>query len=142
MVLSRGFSDPFSDMRRLQSQVNQLFQSAAAPQAGSFPYVNVYANPDAITVTAELPGVSEGDLDLSVHRDTLSIRGERKDAGIEEAKGYHRRERRIGRFVRTLSLPYAVDPEQVEAEMKNGVLRLTLRRPESDKPKRIRVKAS
>ena len=142
MVLPRGFSDSLSDMRRLQSEVNQLFQSAAAPAAGSFPYVNVYANADAITVIAELPGVSQEDLDLSVHRDTLSIRGERKDAGADEAKGYHRRERRTGRFVRTLSLPYAVDPDRVEAEMKNGVLRLTLNRPESDKPKRIRVKTS
>ena len=142
MVLSRGYGNPWSDMRRLQSEINQLLQSAAAPAASSFPYVNVYASPDAITITAELPGVAEEDLDLMVHRDTLSIRGERKDAGADEAKGYHRRERRVGRFVRTLSLPYAVDPERVEAEMNNGVLRLTLNRPESDKPKRIRVKTS
>lgn len=141
MVFSRSFGDPVSEMRRLQSEFNRLFQTAPA-SGGGFPYVNVYANQDAVTITAELPGVSQDDLDITVHRDTLSIRGERRGVSADEPKGYHRRERRTGRFMRTMSLPFAVDPDNVEADMQNGMLRLTLRRPESDKPRRIQVKAS
>lgn len=135
-------SDPFSEMRRLQSEMNRLFQSATSRSDGGFPYLNVYANQDGITVTAELPGVSDDDLDITVHRDTLTIRGERPQTAGDEVKGFHRRERRTGRFVRTMALPFAVDPEQVQASMQNGVLRLTLNRPESDKPRRIQVNAS
>lgn len=141
MAVFTPFGDPFSEMRRLQSEVNRLFQTATSTGDGGFPYLNVYANQDAILVTAELPGVAEDDLDISVHRETLTIRGERKQTVGEEIKGYHRRERRTGRFVRTMSLPFAVDPDQVDAHMEHGILRLTLNRPESDKPKRIQITA-
>jgi len=111
---------------------------ATAPQG--FPAINVYAHQDGIVITAELPGVNEDDLDISVHRDTVTLRGERQDQ-ISEAGGYHRRERRSGLFERTFSLPFQVDPERVEAKLRNGILTLTLQRPEQDKPKRIRVSA-
>ena len=142
MVLSRSsLGDPFAQMRHLQSEMNRLFQSAAPNPQGGFPFLNVYASQDGIVVTAELPGVSEEDLEINVHRDTLTIRGERKLSAGDNVKGYHRRERATGRFVRTLSLPFPVDTEQVEADLQHGLLRLTLKRPESDKPRRITVQA-
>lgn len=141
MVVFRTSSDPFSEVRRLQSEVNRIFQQSASAGLGGFPYLNVHANQDAVTVTGELPGVSQEDLDVSVHKDTLTIRGERKGMSDEEADGYHRRERRTGRFVRTISLPFAVDPDHVDAEMRDGILHVMLKRPESDKPRRINVKS-
>src|SRR5919199_3071178 len=140
MVLNPFYgADPFREMRRLQDEVNRLFQTAAAPRAG-FPAINVYAHQDGVVLTAELPGVKEDDLDITVHRDTVTLRGERRDP-ISEAGGYHRRERRTGSFWRTFSLPFNVDPERVEATLRDGILTLTLHRPEQDKPKRIRVSA-
>ena len=57
----------------------------------------------------------------------------------EEAEAYHRRERRGGAFSRTIQLPFRVDPDRVEAQLENGVLRLSLQRPEEDKPRRIAI---
>src|SRR3954467_15068732 len=137
MIPSMFHASPFREARRLQEEMERLTRSATTPQG--FPAINVYAHHDGIVITAELPGVKEDDLDISVHRDTVTLRGERQDQ--TEAQGYHRRERRIGPFGRTFSLPFQVDPERVEATLQNGILTLTLQRPEQDKPKRIRVSA-
>jgi HSP20 family protein len=137
-----GRMDPFEDIRRLQDEMNRLFSASVTgrhgPAAG-FPPVNAYANEDGIALTAELPGVRARDLDISVFRDTLTLRGRREPEA--EAQAYHRRERLHGDFVRTISLPFRVDPERVEANMQDGLLRVSLHRPEEDKPKRIKVKA-
>ena len=132
-------ADPFRGMRRLQNELNRMAERSTAG-APEFPAVNAYANQDGVVITAELPGVKSEDLDVSVHRDAVTLSGERQ-TNTEEAKGYHRRERRQGRFVRTLSLPFMVDPNGVEAAMNNGLLRLKLPRAEEDKPRRINVKA-
>ena len=131
--------DPFREMRRIQNEMNRLFHSASSGWAGGFPAVNVYASRDGAVITAELPGVRDDDLDITVHRDTITLRGERKPQA-ESGSAYHRRERGVGAFVRTFSLPFQVDPDKVAAEMRDGVLRLTLGRHESDRPKRIAVR--
>src|SRR3954470_5577490 len=69
-----------------------------------------------------------------------NLRGERQDEP-EDARSYHRRERGRGSFGRTFGLPFQVDPDEVEAKLSDGVLILTLQRPEQDKPKRIRITA-
>ena len=142
MLTPRRYAgDLFSEMRRLQSEMDRLFQPATPISGAEFPLMNVYASQSGVAVTAELPGVSEDQLEITVHRDTVTLRGERPVAD-EKAKAFHRRERTGGKFVRTLSLPFSVDPERVEAEMRNGVLRLSLPRPESDKPKQVKIKTS
>lgn len=138
MVSSLFYGSPFRDLRRLQEEMDRLTRRAPTPQG--FPALNVYAHQDGIVITAELPGVKEDDLDITVHRDTVTLRGQRQDQP-EGAQGYHRRERRTGSFGRTFSLPFNVDPDRVEATLRDGILMLTLHRPEQDKPKRIRVSA-
>jgi HSP20 family protein len=140
-----GGADPFRELRRLQDEMARLagaFGPPAAPAAaaGGFPAVNVYAGRDGIAVVAELPGVQPGDLEVHAHRDTLTIRGTRRPAAGGDAQAYHRRERRSGAFTRTIQLPYRVDPERVEAQLEDGVLRLSLGRPEEDKPRRIEIR--
>jgi HSP20 family protein len=137
---SWGGSDPFGEMRRLQDEVNRLFSSYQFTPSAAFPAVNAYANEDGIALTAQLPGVSQDDLDISVFRDTLTLRG-RRQPEAKGRQGYHRRERGQGEFVRNISLPFSVDPDRVEATMQDGVLRISLHRPEQDKPKRIKVSA-
>jgi HSP20 family protein len=132
--------DPFRELRRLQDEMDRLtgaLAPAGGPAAG-FPAVNVYAGRDGIAVVAELPGVEPGDLEVHARQDTLTIAGTRRPAA-EDAQAYHRRERRGGAFSRTVQLPFRVDPDRVEAQLENGVLRLSLQRPEEDKPRRIAI---
>ena len=139
-----GGPDPSRELRRLQDEMDRLM-GALAPAArgagagaGGFPAVNVYAGPDGIAVVAELPGVEKDDLEVQAHQDTLTLRGARRPAA-EQPGAYHRRERRSGAFTRTVQLPYRVDPERIEARLENGVLRLSLPRPQEDKPRRIAI---
>ena len=138
--------DPFRELRRLHDEMGRLAGAlapaagpAAAAAAGGFPAVNVFAGRDGIAVVAELPGVEAGDLEVHAHQDTLTIRGARRPAA-EDSQAYHRRERRGGTFTRTVQLPYRVDPDRVEARLEDGVLRLSLGRPEQDKPRRIEIR--
>ena len=130
--------DPFRELRRLQGEMDRL-TGALAPAAVGFPAVNVYAGRDGgVAVVAELPGVEPGDLEVQAHGDTLTIAGTRRPAA-ERAEAYHRRERRAGAFARTIQLPFRVDPDRVEARLEDGVLRLSLQRPEEDRPRRITI---
>ena len=135
-----GAFDPFQEMRRLQDEVNRLFASAWPATAPDFPALNAYGGEDGLVLTAELPGVESGNLDVAVVQNTLTLRGRREPEAVD-ANAYHRRERPYGQFTRTITLPFRVDPERVEAELQHGVLRLTLRRAEEDKPRKIAVKA-
>lgn len=137
---SWGGSDPFSEMSRLQDEVNRLFSSYQFTPSAAFPAVNAYANEDGIALTAQLPGVSQDEVDISVFRDTLTLRGRRQPESADR-QAYHRRERGQGEFVRNIALPFSVDPDRVEATIQDGVLRISLHRPEQDKPKRIKVSA-
>jgi HSP20 family protein len=133
-----GGADPFRELRRLQEEMDRL-AGAFTPAAASFPAVNLYAGRDGIAISAELPGVAKDELEIHAHRDTLTLRGTRRPAAEDEA-AFHRRERRSGAFTRTIQLPFRVDPERIEARLENGVLQLSLQRPEEDKPRRIEVK--
>ena len=133
-------SDPLSEMRRLHDEMNRLFSSYQPAPSASFPTVNAFANEDGIALAAQLPGVQQDDLEISVFRDTLTLRG-RRQPGASERQAYHRRERGHGEFVRNISLPFRVDPDRVDATVQDGVLRISLHRPEQDKPKRIKVSA-
>ena len=86
MVTNMLYGGPFRDMRLLQEEINRLAQSAAAPRA-SFPAINIYAHQDGIVITAELPGVRNDDLDITVHRDTVTLRGERLDEPDDPDRG-------------------------------------------------------
>ena len=141
MLIPMNAGDPFREMRRLHREMDRLMSRPGTGIAGGFPATNVHAGRDGVAITAEVPGVSADDLEISVHRDTVTLKGERKPS-VEGAIAYHRRERGAGRFARTLTLPFAVHPERVEASLADGVLHLSRHRPESDKPRRIEVKAA
>jgi HSP20 family protein len=133
-----GSYNPLAEMRHLQDEVNRLFSSYEYAPSASFPPVTAYANEDGVAITAQLPGVKQENLGISVFRDTLTLRVKREPEATDE-KAYHRRERGHGEFVRNISLPFRVDPDRVEATMHNGVLRISLHRPDEDRPKRIKV---
>jgi HSP20 family protein len=137
-----GGADPFRELRRLQNEMDRVMGSLSAAgglaAAGAFPAVNVYAGQEGIAVVAELPGVEKDELEIHAHQDTLTLRGTRRPTA-ERNDAYHRRERRSGTFTRSIQLPYRIDPDRIEAHLDNGVLRLSLARPEGDKPRRIKI---
>ncbi|MFO1039186.1 MAG: Hsp20/alpha crystallin family protein [Geminicoccaceae bacterium] len=133
-----GAGDPFRELRRLQAEMDRLVGGYGQRQEAGYPPLNLYAGRDGIAVVAELPGVEAADLEVHAHKDTLTIKGTRK-AAAARPEAYHRRERVDGPFTRTIQLPFRVDPDKVEAQLDNGVLRLSLSRPEEEKPRRIQI---
>jgi len=97
------------------------------------PRVDVAEDEKAVTLTAELPGVDEKDIDVSLVDDQLTIRGEKRsehdEKKEEDGRTLHRVERSYGAFQRTLALPHKVDPEHISAQFKDGVLKITLPKP-------------
>ncbi len=139
--------DPFTELEHLQRQMDNLFKNFAGAEryprrVGVYPLVNISEDPDHIYVRAELPGVSPEDLDITIKDQQLVLRGERKIPTAEKNVNYHRRERESGFFRRVLRLPAQVDPAKVEAVSKDGVLTITLAKPEEVKPRQISVKSA
>lgn len=108
----------------------------------SYPAVNVYGNEERLLVTSEIPGLQLEDLNVSVHGRTLTLKGKRAVQEYSEEECPSCQERMSGEFVRSLGLPYEVDPAKVEAHYSRGVLTLKLPRTESTKPRKIDIKTA
>jgi len=106
---------------------------------GWSPAVDVFEKDDAVVVKAELPGVKNEDVDVSVTEDTLTIKGDRNpESGVKD-EDYDRREISYGSFYRSVALPSSVDTKNVEALYEDGILRVTLKRVGGAKQKRVNV---
>jgi len=139
----RNINSMSNEMNRMRHEMNKLFRQVSSPSfsaPGGYPAVNTWADKDKMIVTAELPGIVEKDLDISIEGNTLTISGERKAMELPEAAVYHRQERGCGKFTRVITLPYQIDSDKVSAEMKSGILEINLERAEADKPRKIIVK--
>jgi HSP20 family protein len=120
----------------LEPMISGLFDRVKSPA------IDVVEKDDAFVVTCDLPGVEMKDLEVNIANNVLTIKGEKKDSReVKDAKVY-RQESWFGSFQRTLSLPDIVDPDKIEAVMKDGVLKITLPKKEEVKPKQIAVKVS
>jgi HSP20 family protein len=139
--------DPFSELRNLQDDFNRIFSSAAqrfGAEEGLLggawaPGVDIYEDQNAIVLEADLPGLKPGDFNLSIENYKLTLTGERKFEREKKSDNWHRVERSYGRFTRTFSLPSTVNVEEVNAEYKDGVLRVTLPKREEVKARQIQV---
>lgn len=134
--------DPVREIDRLQREMNRLFEGTTSSGRRGYPAVNIWSNPEAAAVTAELPGYDPGDVDISIVGEMLTIKGRRQQPELNNGDHYHRRERAYGDFERSLRLPFAIDSNKVEANFKNGMLQILLPRAEEDKPKKIEIKTS
>jgi len=138
--------DPFPDVGELRRRMEEVFDrvgggSTGVARAGVHPPVNLYETGDSYVLTAELPGLRVEDIEISVERDRLTLRGERKIEHPQDAS-LHRVERRAGAFRRTVQLPVEVDGEKVEAVYRNGVLTLRIPKAPEHQPRRITVQGS
>jgi HSP20 family protein len=128
-------SDPFALMR-------SMLRDLDAPVRRVFPAVNVWQGAESVAITAELPGMEPGDIEISIKDDLLTLSGERKAPDVPEGARWHRRERGFGKFSRTIRLPFAAREDRIEARMTHGVLRIAIARPDELKPKKIEIKAA
>jgi len=142
---NRDLYDPWSDFRTLQEEINDLFDIDRFPSvSGLFdrtdsPSIDVVEGENEFTVSCELPGMEQKDIDLSIASNVLTIKGEKKDEKEKKSSKYFKRETWSGHFQRTLSLPSSVDAEKVSAQLKDGILTVTLPKREESKPKQIAV---
>ena len=113
---------------------------ALAGLAGGYPAFNVWEDADKVFVEAELPGLDLKDLEIYVTAGNhLTLKGERKP-NVPEKGLWHRQERGFGKFSRSLTLPFNVDADKVDARFENGVLLVALPKHESARPRKITVK--
>ena len=124
--LDRLFESPFAGL----TNASQLL-------SGWTPALDVYEDKENFIVKAELPGMKNEDIDVSLHDGSLSISGERKSETKHEDAEVYRAERFFGRFQRTVTLPAPVAADKVKAQYKDGVLIITLPNTEAAKPKQI-----
>jgi HSP20 family protein len=121
--------------RGFKTQIDSLFEDWFGRSMGGTlaPRVDVAEEDKTVTLTAELPGVNEKDIEVSLVGDQLTIKGEKRSEHDEKKEEHgrtlHRLERSYGAFQRTLTIPYRVDPDKVSAQFKDGVLRITLPKP-------------
>ena len=139
------FGSFYRDMNNL---VDRFFRgSDLDPFGGSelatgdfMPRVEVRENNKEIQVTAELPGMDEKDIDVSLSHDSLTIRGEKQQETEDKGKDYYRSERRYGSFHRVVPLSAEVDEEKAEADFRKGVLKIRLPKTEAARSSRKKIK--
>ncbi len=142
--------NPSRELNRMHDDLNRLissFFSGDAPETsfarGAWePAVDISETPESYLVTAELPGMSKDDVNISYEDGILTIRGEKKQEKEEKRKNYHRVERSFGAFERSFRVPSRVMVEKIEAKFKDGVLSLMLPKAEEARPKEIPIKIS
>jgi len=117
--------DPFHALRQ---EIDRLFEVSTSVQ-GCIPEFETKENKNGLEVTAELPGVSEGDIDISLSDGILTISSEKKSEETKNGETYHIIERRYGAFSRSLKLPYEPEEKDISASFKNGVLKVVIPRP-------------
>jgi HSP20 family protein len=140
-----GWPSMWSEMDRLQREMNRLFDRTAGQRvrmAPSFPAINIWASEDQQVLTAEVPGFDPDEIEVKVIGDVLTISGQRGPEEHPADVRYHRRERGYGSFTRSIELSYQVDAGKVEATFKNGIIEIDLPRAEEDKPRKIAVKSA
>jgi HSP20 family protein len=141
---------PFAAFRR---EMDRLFEDFGATTLGRAPFafngllapeIDYAETGDSIVISTELSGVDQKDVEISLDDDVLTIRGEKKSSRDEKKENYRVAERSFGSFERRVSLPAGVDADQAKAEFGNGVLKITLPKPDhaSAATKKIAIKAS
>ncbi len=141
----QSFTPMWNQLEQFQREMNHLFDrwndGGRAGGVATFPAVNVWEEGDEVLVEAELPGLDLKDLEIYVSGgNQLTVKGERKPLNPEKGV-WHRQERAYGHFTRSLTMPFPVDADKVDARLENGVLLVRLAKHESARPRKIQVKA-
>ncbi|MCY3904128.1 MAG: Hsp20/alpha crystallin family protein [Caldilineaceae bacterium] len=143
--------DPFREMVSVRNQMDQLVgdflrEPNGWPGNGEGGFrrlaLDVYEDDNGYSVTASMPGIEPDELDISFSENTLTIQGETQAQEVDESAKWHVRERHFGRYMRSITLPAAVNADSIGAAYEDGVLTLTLPKADEVKPRRIAVQVA
>jgi HSP20 family protein len=145
----RGFANPLATFRQEMDRLVQSFFGGSdfhpfGRRSGTFmPQVDVADTDKEIKVSVELPGLDDKDVEVSLTKETLTIKGEKKEEKEEKGKDYYRSERSFGSFTRTIPLPVEIDAEKAEASFEKGVLMVNLPKTKQviSETKKVAIKA-
>ena len=141
--------EPVAELNTIQNEMNRLFNNffdTPTGRSGSgttrrwFPAMDLIETADTYILRADLPGLSDEDVNVQLEDNVLTISGQRNAEPQTEQQGYHRLERAFGEFSRSLTLPKGVDPDSVQAHFDRGVLEIAIPKPEQKKPRQVRIK--
>jgi HSP20 family protein len=132
---------------RMSRIFDQTFNDFLAPLAGSeetrtgawVPAVDIRETSESLIFSAELPGLTKDDIELTLENNVLTLKGERKFERDEERESYHRIERGYGTFTRTFALPSNIRTDDVKASFENGMLHIELPKADEAKPRRVQI---
>jgi len=139
---------PGRELSTIRDEVNRLFDDffSGLPERRRellegewLPSVDIAETDDSVVVKAELPGVEQNDVSITIVNDVLTLKGEKKEEKEINKENYHRVERSYGSFQRSLSLPTGVQSDKTKATYKDGVLTITIPKAEEAKPKTIKI---
>jgi HSP20 family protein len=141
--------EPVREIQTMQNEMNRLFNTffdAPAPGNGGgqtlrrwIPAMDVVETDDAFVLRADLPGMSENDVNIELEDNVLTISGERKSEHEQRNEGYYRVERASGAFSRSLTLPEGVSADGIQASFNSGVLEVRIPKPEQHKPRKVQI---
>ena len=138
--------DPYRDLSSFADRFNRALGTVAGRERDEelnlgtwIPPVDISEDKDRITLTAELPGFTEDQVEVQMEGGVLTIRGERKFEDEQEGRNFHRLERSYGTFVRSFTLPNNVDRENIHASFRNGLLEIDLPKREEARPRQIKI---
>jgi HSP20 family protein len=139
--------EPAREINSLQQEMNRLFgtffDGPAGGGAGSarrwMPAMDLVETEDQFVLRADLPGLTEADVEVSLEDNVLTVSGERKAEHEEKREGFYRLERATGAFNRSLTLPKGVDGDAITARFDNGVLEVRIPKPAADKPRKVQI---
>lgn len=140
--------DPFRDLVTLRDRMNRLFEDAVSTARGEekdlissswAPAVDIYEDENQLVLTAEIPGISEKDIEIKIEDNTLTILGERKMEKETREENYHRIERAYGSFFRSFTLPNYIEQDKIHAEHENGVLKISMPKKPELKPRKVKI---
>jgi len=141
---------PFRELEEMERRFEDMLGWPRLPaiwrripsmEMGWAPALDVFEKEDKLVVKAELPGMQEEDIDISVTGDTLTIRGERKAETEVKEEDYYCCERSYGSFSRSIAVPSNVDAQKIEASYEDGVLEVSLPKIPEVKPKKVSISA-
>ena len=138
------FFSPFRsllDLNREMGRFMDRFGDGESMPGGFRPDVDIVEKNGQVVVTADLPGMEEKDIEVTINDGVLTVRGERTEEKEETEKGFHRRERVFGKFVRQFTLPKGTDSENVKAIFKKGVLEVRIPLKAAAEEKKIQIEA-
>jgi HSP20 family protein len=141
--------EPVRELNTIQNEMNRLFNTFfEAPTPGNggttsmrrwIPAMDLVETEDHFVLRADLPGLSESEVNIELEDNVLTISGERKAEHEERKEGYYRVERASGTFSRSLTLPEGVNPDAVQASFDRGVLEVRIPKPEQRKPRKVAI---